>query len=175
MPRGEVGFTGLVAFGAGVAVGANWPRASNIVVYLLKRLGVELTDLAFWISEPEQGTVLSPKTAVAKRPKARRMPQVSAGIEAGNPARGKTHAKATKTARSSRVESGVAVLRTSHKKATHAHPSGMEPHGLNGHAARTVAMPKKKVNSKELPPTARPGRKSRTFAGAVLPVAAALN
>ncbi len=41
MPKQEVafpGFSGLLAFGMGVAVGANWPRASNFVGFILQRL-----------------------------------------------------------------------------------------------------------------------------------------
>ena len=48
------GFSGLLAFGMGVAVGANWPRASNFVGFILQRLGFELTDLALWMWDPEK-------------------------------------------------------------------------------------------------------------------------
>jgi hypothetical protein len=59
MPRREVVFTGLFAFGAGVAVGANWPKASNIVGYILNRLGFELADLAVWMWDPEKTAILN--------------------------------------------------------------------------------------------------------------------
>ena len=37
-----------------MAVGANWPRASNFVGFILQRLGFELTDLALWMWDPEK-------------------------------------------------------------------------------------------------------------------------
>jgi hypothetical protein len=141
MPKGEVSITGLAAFGAGVAVGANWPRASNLVVYLLKRLGVELTDLAFWMWEPEQGAGLSRETAATARPQAQGRPRARR-VQDANPTNDKPRAQATKTARSPSAQSGAAAVRTSRKGATRAHPSRMMPKELNhDRAARTGALP----------------------------------
>ena len=47
-------FSHFCAFGAGVAVGANWPRTSNFIGNFLQRLGFELTDLVLWVWDPEK-------------------------------------------------------------------------------------------------------------------------
>jgi hypothetical protein len=64
MPRRKKrsGFSSqLLAFGAGVAVGANWPRTSNFVGFILQRLGLELTDLALWMWDPEKSISTRPE------------------------------------------------------------------------------------------------------------------
>jgi hypothetical protein len=69
MPRRKVALSGLLAFGAGVAVGANWPRAGNFLGCLLQRLGLELTDLTLWMWDPEKTMVDEVKPElVARRP-----------------------------------------------------------------------------------------------------------
>src|ERR1700722_3386816 len=69
MPRKKVALSGILAFGAGVAVGANWPKAGNLVGYLLQRLGFELTDLTLWIWDPEKSVIreAKPKRMAAKK------------------------------------------------------------------------------------------------------------
>lgn len=184
MPKGELSVTGLAAFGAGVAVGANWPRASNLVVYLLKRLGVELTDLAFWMWEPEQGAVLSQEAAATGRPQQAQGRPRAPRIQDGNPTKGKPRAQATKTARSPSAQSGAAAIR----KSRGAQPTkGIPPNGRkatnpsltrpDGTAIRTSLTKPKRVAIKGegKTPSARPGRKTRGFPAAISPAAAALN
>jgi hypothetical protein len=45
MPRRDVVLTGLIAFGAGVAVGANWPKIRKKIGPLVESLGLKLADL----------------------------------------------------------------------------------------------------------------------------------
>ena len=140
MPKGELSITGLAAFGAGVAVGANWPRASNFVVYLLKRLGVELTDLAFWVWEPEQSADLSQGAAVNGWLKPQGKPRAPR-VQDGKPRKVKPRAQVTNTAPSPSARSGAAVVRTSRKDGNRAHQSRMKAKEVTGgRAARNGAL-----------------------------------
>lgn len=187
MPKGALSVTGLAAFGAGVAVGANWPRASNLVVYLLKRLGVELTDLAFWIWEPEQGAVLSQEASAPARPQ--RRPRARP-IQDGNPTKDKPRAQATKAAHSPSAHPGgkAGRVKSDFVYARCAQPTkGIPPNGRkatnpsltrpDGTATRTSPAQLKRaaIKGEGKPPSARTGRKTRTFPAAVSPAAAALN
>ena len=73
MPRRDVVLTGLVAFGAGVAVGANWPKLRKQVGPLLEKLGLQMADLGDFLSAVTEEEVTVKATAPkAKRAKARR-------------------------------------------------------------------------------------------------------
>jgi hypothetical protein len=92
MPKRKVVFSGLLAFGAGVAVGANWPRAGNFVGYLLQRLGFELTDLSLWIWDPEKS--LAQTKVDSPEPKAKSKKKTPHPlIQTGNPPVGGGKAK----------------------------------------------------------------------------------
>jgi hypothetical protein len=83
MPRRKVVLSGLLAFGAGVAVGANWPRAGNIVGYILQRLGFELTDLTLWMWDPEKLSDKAELAAPVGRPKAKKRRRTPSGQSVG--------------------------------------------------------------------------------------------
>jgi hypothetical protein len=75
MPRRDVVLTGLIAFGAGVAVGANWPKLRKKIGPLLEKLGLQMADLGDFLSAsgmeefvPEAMTA----ETKARRPRARR-------------------------------------------------------------------------------------------------------
>ena len=198
MPK--VGFSQLFAFGAGVAVGANWPRASSFVGFILQRLGFELTDLAIWMWDPEKSAARSPETASVAGPDAKKRTQAPL-TEAGHPARKKTRAKARETARSPGIQSDAAIDRGIRRKTTDASEPWIRPdRDSNGAAADLKVMrnsrviqsainrkraarvraggPKSKsaaVKSRRKTPVARPGGKSKIFPAAVLPADAALN
>jgi hypothetical protein len=99
MPKRKVVFSGLLAFGAGVAVGANFPRAGNFLGCLLQRLGFELTDLTLWMWDPERSLALDtsgkPMRSKSKKRKALAL------IQPGNPPKGAGKAKGTPTRRTS--------------------------------------------------------------------------
>ncbi len=142
MPKREVVFTGLsglFAFGVGVAVGANWPRASNFVGFILQRLGFELTDLALWMWDPEKSAVLAPETSSVRRLKAKKKGTQALRIQAGNPANKNNRAEAKKTARSSRIQSGAAVTRGARRKGANSHEPWSRPDRIESPAARTNA------------------------------------
>jgi hypothetical protein len=50
MPRRDVVLTGLIAFGAGVAVGANWKELRKHLGPLLEKLGLKIADLGDFLS-----------------------------------------------------------------------------------------------------------------------------
>jgi len=142
MPKREVVFTGLsglFAFGVGVAVGANWPRASNLVGFILQRLGFELTDLALWMWDPEKSAVLNPETSSVRRLKAKKKRTQALRIQAGNPANKNNRAEAKKTACSSRIQSGAAITRGAHRKGANSHEPWSRPDRIESPAARTNA------------------------------------
>ncbi len=92
MPKRKVVFSGLLAFGAGVAVGANCPRAGNFLGYLLQRLGFELTDLTLWMWDPEKSLASDPsgKPVRSKSKKRKALPSIQADLPKGG---GKTKGK----------------------------------------------------------------------------------
>jgi hypothetical protein len=109
MPKRKVVLSGLLAFGAGVAVGANWPRAGNIVGYLLQRLGFELTDLTLWLWDPEKSLVEAPephripRRKVKKRVRAPELPQ-------GDSLPAERRRRAKKRTRATRIRPGTDIL-----------------------------------------------------------------
>ena len=91
MPKRKVVFSGLLAFGAGVAVGANFPRAGNFIGCLLQRLGFELTDLTLWMWDPERSLApdRSGKPVRLKSKKRKALPSIQAAPKGGGKAKGK--------------------------------------------------------------------------------------
>jgi hypothetical protein len=91
MPKRKVVFSGLLAFGAGVAVGANFPRAGNFLGCLLQRLGFELTDLTLWMWDPERSLASDPsgKPVRLKSKKRKALPPVQTAPKRGGKRKGK--------------------------------------------------------------------------------------
>jgi hypothetical protein len=110
MPKRKVVFSGLLAFGAGVAVGANFPRAGNFLGCLLQRLGFELTDLTLWMWDPERSLALDtsgkPMRSKSKKRKALAL------IQPGNPPKGAGKAKGKNSPRTPAAK-GTPTRRTS--------------------------------------------------------------
>ena len=50
MPRRDVVLTGLIAFGAGVAVGANWGKLRKKIGPVVEKLGLRMADLGDFLS-----------------------------------------------------------------------------------------------------------------------------
>jgi hypothetical protein len=122
MPTRKAGFSQLFAFGAGVAVGANWPRASNFVGFILQRLGFELTDLAIWLWDPEKSALRAPETPPVSRPKGKKRtgaPRIQARSLSGK----KRCAKTKKTAQALGSKSCSAIIYARGKKTS----NGPEP------------------------------------------------
>ena len=189
------GFSGLLAFGAGVAVGANWPRASNFVGFVLQRLGFELTDLALWMWDPEKSLAREAEITPVKRAKSKRAQPLVIRDGNANSKWDGAKMKAVVFAKSHRAGKGVRQARS--KKG----PNGDEPwirsEELNGLSARvnrnsplsksskagsrgkrTVAGKKLKgatVKSDGKTSSTERGRKSSKFPGNILPAEAALN
>lgn len=70
MPRRDVVLTGLIAFGAGVAVGANWPKLRKKIGPLLEKLGLQMADLGDFLSASGMDEFAA--EAMQEEPKARR-------------------------------------------------------------------------------------------------------
>jgi hypothetical protein len=70
MPRRDVVLTGLIAFGAGVAVGANWPKLRKKIGPLLEKLGLQMADLGDFLSASGMEEFAS--DTMQEEPKARR-------------------------------------------------------------------------------------------------------
>jgi hypothetical protein len=199
MPKQEValpGFSGLLAFGMGVAVGANWPRASNFVGFILQRLGFELTDLALWMWDPEKSLAREAEIMPVKRAKSKRAQALV--MQNGNPNSKRVGAKVkVKTVVSpGNHHSGTGVRRARRKKAIDREP-WMRSEELNGLTARgngnspliesskagtrgrrTVAGKKSKratVRSEGKTSSSGRGRKIGKFPHSILPAEAALN
>ena len=69
MPRRDVVLTGLIAFGAGVAVGVNWKKLGKEAAPILEKLGIKMSDLAdFLATVTEEET--KPKSSRSKKAKA---------------------------------------------------------------------------------------------------------
>ena len=45
--------TGVVAFAAGIAVGARWPHSTHVLGLLMEKLGFDVSDLLFMFWDPE--------------------------------------------------------------------------------------------------------------------------
>lgn len=76
MPRSTTVLTALVAFGAGVAVEANWKELSKKVGPLVEKLGLQVADLGDFLSaagleEFAEAPVTSRKNKTASRAKAK--------------------------------------------------------------------------------------------------------
>ncbi len=75
MPRRDVVLTGLIAFGAGVAVGANWGKVRKKIGPLLEKLGLQMADLGDFLSaagmEDFAAQAMEAETT-PERPRARR-------------------------------------------------------------------------------------------------------
>jgi hypothetical protein len=200
MPRRKVALSGLLAFGAGVAVGANWPRAGNIVGYLLQRLGFELTDLTLWMWDPEKSVIHEAKPRrVAVRKKAQ-TPQ----LRENDPLQNRRRGRAKTRTRSTRISPRTDILNaTGEKRTDTVKPwilnSRLDKSAKNGSrgsrvkssaesisrietAHRGARSGRKKTNGATV--KAGQGRKTRTtgdarkakvFAGSVSPASAALN
>src|SRR6476646_6418475 len=110
------GFSGLLAFGAGVAVGANWPRASNFVGFVLQRLGFELTDLALWMWDPEKSAARDAEVTPVKRAKSKRAQPLL--IQDGSPNSKRDGAKVKTIVSPESHQSGKGVRRARRRKAT---------------------------------------------------------
>jgi hypothetical protein len=108
MPRPKVALSGLLAFGAGVAVGASWPRAGNIVGYLLQRLGFELTDLTLWIWDPEKSVVQAPEPRRLPSRKVRRRIQ-RPNLQQGDPGPAKRRRRAKERPQSPPIHLGTSI------------------------------------------------------------------
>jgi hypothetical protein len=121
MPRRKVALSGLLAFGAGVAVGANWPRAGNFLGYLLQRLGFELTDLTLWIWDPEKSVVdgAKPVRAALREPRKkaqREQWQRNNSLQAKRP-------RANTKRRAARIRSKTEILNATGER----RPDALEP------------------------------------------------
>ena len=81
MPRRDVVLTGLIAFGAGVAVGANWPKLRKKIGPLLEKLGLQMADLGDFLSatgmEEFSAEAMAAEAAEVPRPRARRKARVA--------------------------------------------------------------------------------------------------
>jgi hypothetical protein len=130
MPRRKVALSGLLAFGAGVAVGANWPKAGNIVGYLLQRLGFELTDLTLWMWDPEKSVVQQARPARRTGKKKGQTPQ----LPENDPLQDKRRARAKTRTRSARIPSGTETPEATGKRRAEA----LEPWILNSPSNRSA-------------------------------------
>jgi len=71
MPRRDVVLTGLIAFGAGVAVGVNWKKLGKEAAPLLEKLGIKMSDLAdFLATVTEEQTKSKPSRSRPKKARA---------------------------------------------------------------------------------------------------------
>jgi hypothetical protein len=139
MPKREVvfsGFSGLLAFGAGVAVGANWPRASNFVGFILQRLGFELTDLALWMWDPEKSAEQKAEITPVKRARAKRAQALV--IQDGRSISKKvgTKVRAKTSVSPGNQQSGEGVRRVTRRKAASGGEPWIRSEGLNGSTDR---------------------------------------
>ena len=111
MPRRKVVLSGLLAFGAGVAVGSNWPRAGNIVGYILQRLGFELTDLSLWLWDPEKSGDKTGSAISGKKKSKRRVQSPLTALDGP----GQSRPRAKKTARTPKLQADMAARETRKK------------------------------------------------------------
>ncbi len=199
MPRRKVVLSGLLAFGAGVAVGANWPRAGNIVGYILQRLGFELTDLTLWMWDPEKLTDQAELALPVGRPRAKKRRRRTPSGQPGGLAASRSRAK--KSSVSPGTPSGAGnggnrkiAAQTSEAWILNSRLSGSRASGidtpelssrtgkaaltkLDNSAVQTVRRKAKNaaINSKRKSPVAGSNRKISAFSKSALPVNSALN
>jgi hypothetical protein len=139
MPRREVVFTGLFAFGAGVAVGANWPKASNIVGYILNRLGFELADLAIWMWDPEKTALLNQETSKALPARSKRKAKV---LRSRTSKSERASKKSKKGGPSPRARSQAIIVPVTRRKGVNGHE------GRNGKNHRSISQAGIRVESR---------------------------
>ncbi len=72
MPRRDVVLTGLIAFGAGVAVGANWKKLRRKLGPLLEKCGLQMADLGDFLSAASEEDFPFDTEATAAKPAGRR-------------------------------------------------------------------------------------------------------
>jgi hypothetical protein len=72
MARARLVSTGLLAFGAGVAVGARWPRSSGILSFILEKLGFQLGDVLLDLWEEEKPAPVKKAASPRKRKRKRK-------------------------------------------------------------------------------------------------------
>jgi hypothetical protein len=198
MPKQEVafpGFSGLLAFGMGVAVGANWPRASNFVGFILQRLGFELTDLALWMWDPEKSLAPEAEITPVKRARSKRAQPLV--MKNGNPNLKRVGAKVKTVVSPESHQSGTGVRRARRRKANDDREPWMRSEEVNGltprgngnspfnksskagsQGRRTVAGKKSKgatVRSEGKTSSNGRGGKIGKFPRVILPAEAALN
>ncbi len=65
MPRRDVVLTGLIAFGAGVAVGANWPKIRRKIGPLLEKFGLQMADLGDFFATAGEDSVAEAAASAA--------------------------------------------------------------------------------------------------------------
>jgi hypothetical protein len=194
MPKRKVVFSGLLAFGAGVAVGANFPRAGNFLGFLLQRLGFELTDLTLWMWDPERSLAPDPSgKPIRSKSKKRR---ALALIEPGNPPKGGGKAKGKDSPRTPSA-TGMRTRRKSSDQVdqpwiVNSHPrqatkngisharskpvaAGLSLTKLDDSAVATVRRRSKDVVVKRKTRADGVGAKSSTFRRSVSPANVALN
>jgi hypothetical protein len=193
MPRRKVVLSGLLAFGAGVAVGSNWPRAGNLVGYILQRLGFELTDLSLWLWDPEKSADKS-RPAISDKKKSKRRVQAALTALDGP---GKSRPRAKKTTRTPKLRTDMAARERRKKpvngsetwilnpRSTRSGRSGVQATDpkrpavdpgltkLDDAAIRTVRRKTKAAATK--PKRIARSARSGVFPGAVSPADAALN
>ncbi len=80
MPRRDVVLTGLIAFGAGVAVGVNWKKLGKEAAPLLEKLGLKMSDLADFLA-----TVTEEKATTKSKPRRSRAKKSKAPVPAASP------------------------------------------------------------------------------------------
>jgi hypothetical protein len=200
MPKQKVafpGFSGLLAFGMGVAVGANWPRASNFVGFIMQRLGFELTDLALWMWDPEEGLAAEAEVTPVKRTKLKRAQALVMQNGNSNSKRVGAKVKVKTVVPPGSHHSGAGVRRARRRKATDDREPWMQSQELNGLTARgngnspliksskagsrgrrTAAGKQSKratVGSERKTSSTGRGRKIGKFPRSILPADAALN
>ncbi len=73
MPRRDVVLTAMIAFGAGVAVGANWKELRKKIGPVLGKLGLKISDLGDFLSAANWDGFEMPKPVQpAKKPRAKK-------------------------------------------------------------------------------------------------------
>ena len=95
MLKRDFAHAGLLAFGAGVAVGCKFSRSSRFVTGILEKLGFDLTEIALDMWDPEG-------PAPKKPPKAKRRKRTAATppapVASKSSARSRSKAKSRQTA-----------------------------------------------------------------------------
>jgi hypothetical protein len=194
MPRRKVALSGLLAFGAGVAVGANWPRAGNMLGYLLQRLGFELTDLTLWIWDPEKSVVqeAKPRRIAARKRAQRPQLQENGPLKTRRQARAKTGSRrirskteafnATAETRADALEPWIFNSRLNRSPKNESRVSRVKSSGKSNSTIETAHRGRRKTNGVTVKAgqgrktrIVQDGKKAKVFAGTVSPASAALN